>query len=284
MPTAPAGPREDLLGRLLHGEDQPPQPPPQLGDAQRGRRPCRALNPARVLRSWAGSRLFFYRCTTHARQRLFSQETPAGRPAGGWDPEGQTDSTHEPPTGPPGRHAGALLPCRARGSCLAAPRAGARPQAAGARAPRAARAGGEPCAGRRAWGVCTTSGGRSSRPRRRRGPARLARWAGGGRPSGGTALPRPRVAHPASRPPPARSDALARQPRGRLAGRRWSRLGDPRSTASSRTHGAVAHGGPPRPRQCWGTTGNPRGHARPVARWGFRPWLRGQAAAGQCHA
>jgi hypothetical protein len=47
MPTVPTGPREDLLGGLLPGEDQPPQPPPQLGDAQRGRRPCRALHPAR---------------------------------------------------------------------------------------------------------------------------------------------------------------------------------------------------------------------------------------------
>jgi hypothetical protein len=33
MPTAPAGPREDLLGGLLHREDQPPQEPPQFGDA-----------------------------------------------------------------------------------------------------------------------------------------------------------------------------------------------------------------------------------------------------------
>ena len=33
MPTAPAGPREDLLGGLLPREDQPPQEPPQFGDA-----------------------------------------------------------------------------------------------------------------------------------------------------------------------------------------------------------------------------------------------------------
>ena len=38
MPTAPAGPREDLLGGLLHGEDQPPQEPTQFGDAQRDQR------------------------------------------------------------------------------------------------------------------------------------------------------------------------------------------------------------------------------------------------------
>ena len=59
MPTAPAGPREDLLGGLLHREDQPPQEPPQFGDAERDQRPWWAVNAARVLRSWAGVRLFF---------------------------------------------------------------------------------------------------------------------------------------------------------------------------------------------------------------------------------
>ena len=38
MPTAPAGPREDRLGGLLHGEDQPPQEPTPFGDAQRDQR------------------------------------------------------------------------------------------------------------------------------------------------------------------------------------------------------------------------------------------------------
>jgi hypothetical protein len=70
MPTAPAGPRQALLGSLLHGEDQPPQQPSQLRDAQRGRRPRRALNPARILRAWVGGRLFFNASTAMVPARI----------------------------------------------------------------------------------------------------------------------------------------------------------------------------------------------------------------------
>ena len=70
MPTAPAGPGQDLLGGLLHGEDQPPQEPPQLRDAQRDRRPRRALNAARMLRSRVGGRLFFNASTAIVPARI----------------------------------------------------------------------------------------------------------------------------------------------------------------------------------------------------------------------
>ena len=63
MPTAPPGPRHDPLGGLLHSQDQPPQEPTNLGDAQREESPRLALNAANELASRAGGRLFF-NCST----------------------------------------------------------------------------------------------------------------------------------------------------------------------------------------------------------------------------
>lgn len=57
-PPAPAGPRAHVLGGLPHGHDQPPQPPPNLGHAQREVRPRLALNTARLLRTRGGRRFF----------------------------------------------------------------------------------------------------------------------------------------------------------------------------------------------------------------------------------
>jgi hypothetical protein len=59
MPPAPAGPGQDVVGGLLHGQDQPPQEPPNLGHAQREARPRLALNAVSGLTSGGGGRLFF---------------------------------------------------------------------------------------------------------------------------------------------------------------------------------------------------------------------------------
>jgi hypothetical protein len=43
MPAAPLRPCHDVVGRLPHGQDQPPQQAPNLGDAQWEIRPRLAL-------------------------------------------------------------------------------------------------------------------------------------------------------------------------------------------------------------------------------------------------
>jgi hypothetical protein len=47
VPATPLRPGQDVIGGLLEGEDQPPQEPANLGDAQREVRPRLALNAAR---------------------------------------------------------------------------------------------------------------------------------------------------------------------------------------------------------------------------------------------
>lgn len=64
---------------------------------------------------------------------------------------------------------------------------------------------------------------------------------------GGTARPRPLVQHHASRPTRACLAPLERTPRGGLAGRGCSRVGDPGSSSRSRPDRAVKPGGPQGP-------------------------------------
>jgi hypothetical protein len=79
MPPTPPGPRDALVGGLLHGQDQPPQEPTPLGDAQREERPRLALNAVRGLPSGGGGRLWAGRVREPARRGLadwHSPETP----------------------------------------------------------------------------------------------------------------------------------------------------------------------------------------------------------------
>src|SRR5262245_16159328 len=69
MPPAPAGPGQDVLGGLLHGQDQPPQEPSNLRHAQREARQRLALNAVRGLTSGGGGRLFFSCSTAMAPAR-----------------------------------------------------------------------------------------------------------------------------------------------------------------------------------------------------------------------
>jgi hypothetical protein len=58
MPAAPVGRRQDLVGGLLHRQDQAPQEAPYLRNTQRGVRPRVARNAPRLLRSCTEGRLF----------------------------------------------------------------------------------------------------------------------------------------------------------------------------------------------------------------------------------
>jgi hypothetical protein len=69
MPPAPAEPGDHGLGGLLHGEDQAPQPLPNLRHAQREARPRRALKAARGWAFWTGGRHFFNTSTAIAPAR-----------------------------------------------------------------------------------------------------------------------------------------------------------------------------------------------------------------------
>jgi hypothetical protein len=69
MPRATPGPSRDLLGGLLHSQDQPPQEPTNRRDAQREESPPLALNAANGLASRAGGRLFLNCSTAMAPDR-----------------------------------------------------------------------------------------------------------------------------------------------------------------------------------------------------------------------
>jgi len=77
MPSAPTGPRANMLDGLPRGQDQPAEQPPYLGHAQREERPRLALNAARLLRAWGGGRLFFNASTAMAPARSTTSRAKA---------------------------------------------------------------------------------------------------------------------------------------------------------------------------------------------------------------
>src|ERR1700752_1448972 len=58
MPPTPAGPGENLDHGLRHGQDETPEPSPNLGHTQRDVRPRGSLQDARPLRFWTGGGRF----------------------------------------------------------------------------------------------------------------------------------------------------------------------------------------------------------------------------------
>src|SRR4029453_15091897 len=70
VPPTPVRPTQDVTGRLRHGQDQSPQQPTPLGDAQREERPRPALNAASGLTSRGGHRLFLNASTAIGPARM----------------------------------------------------------------------------------------------------------------------------------------------------------------------------------------------------------------------
>ena len=69
MPAAPLGPGQHVVGGRLDRQDQAPEEPANLLDAQRDPRPRPALNAARLLSVWGGGRLFCNASTASAPAR-----------------------------------------------------------------------------------------------------------------------------------------------------------------------------------------------------------------------
>src|ERR671924_1196916 len=125
----------------------------------------------------------------------------------------------------------------------------------------------------------TTCRGVSAAPGRLTSSARLSLWARGDRASWGTARPRALVDHQDARSAQKRIESCDLHPRGGLAVRGLSRMGDDGGPSRSSMDRAVEHVEWPWARHGWGTTGEKPCTTRHAERWPFRPRLSGQDTA-----
>jgi hypothetical protein len=88
MRPAPRRPGEHVAEGLLHRQDQAPQQPASLGDAQGHPSPQRALKAVKRLLGWQDDRLFFNISTamTPARRTVSRARAPIARVIGRYHP------------------------------------------------------------------------------------------------------------------------------------------------------------------------------------------------------